>query len=100
MKPLGQDKSAQLLHQTVHEESKTDGFPNKLAEQVANPEPLIELQFASISLDPNGNIITWNTNMLCGHDVRAAVESVCLLRVSNMRQTRQRRLDVRFAYGF
>ena len=96
MKPLGQDKSADLLHQTVHEESETDGFPNKLAEQVANPEPLIDLQFASISLDPNGNIITWNTNILYPRDVRAAVESVCLLRVSNMRQMRQPRLDVRF----
>src|SRR6266481_291754 len=70
MKQLGQDKFAELLQQPRDEESETNGLLNKLAEDVVNPEPLMGLQFASISLDPNGNIITWNTGILDPGDVR------------------------------
>jgi hypothetical protein len=70
MKQLGQDKSTELLQQPLDEKSETNGLLNKLAEDVVNPEPPMGLQFASISLDPKGNIITWKTGILDPGDVR------------------------------
>src|SRR6516162_7535934 len=72
MKQLGQDKSAELLQRPLDEECETNELVNKMTEDVVNSDPLMELQFASISLDPRGNIIIWNTNSLCPGNVRTA----------------------------
>jgi hypothetical protein len=93
MKPLGQDKSAQLLHQKRN--PRRTGFRTSCKSRAAARDAVC-VDFSG----PNGNIITWNTNILYPRDVRAAVESLYLLMVSNMRQMRQPGLDVRFAYGF
>ena len=39
---LGQDKSAELLQQTLDEESEANELLNKLAEDIVNPEALME----------------------------------------------------------
>ena len=46
---LGQDKSAELLQQTLDEESKANELLNKLAEDIVNPEALMEPELASAS---------------------------------------------------
>jgi ferritin-like metal-binding protein YciE len=46
---LGQDKSAELLQQTLDEESETDELLTKLAEEIVNPEALMEPELASAS---------------------------------------------------
>ncbi len=46
---LGQDKSAELLQQTLDEESETNELLNKLAEDIVNPEALMEPEMASAS---------------------------------------------------
>jgi ferritin-like metal-binding protein YciE len=46
---LGQDKSAELLQQTLDEESETNELLNKLAEDIVNPEALMEPEMASTS---------------------------------------------------
>jgi ferritin-like metal-binding protein YciE len=48
---LGQDKSAELLQQTLDEESETNELLNKLAEDIVNPEALMEAEMASASSD-------------------------------------------------
>ena len=48
---LGQDKSAELLQQTLDEESETNELLNKLAEDIVNPEALMEPEMASASSD-------------------------------------------------
>jgi ferritin-like metal-binding protein YciE len=44
---LGQDKSAELLQQTLDEESEANELLNKLAEDIVNPEALMEPELAS-----------------------------------------------------
>ena len=46
---LGQDKSADLLQQTLDEESEANELLNKLAEDIVNPEALMEPEMASSS---------------------------------------------------
>jgi ferritin-like metal-binding protein YciE len=46
---LGQDKSAELLQETLDEESETNELLNKLAEDIVNPEALMEPEMASAS---------------------------------------------------
>jgi ferritin-like metal-binding protein YciE len=46
---LGQDQSAELLQQTLDEESETNELLNKLAEDIVNPEALMEPEMASAS---------------------------------------------------
>jgi ferritin-like metal-binding protein YciE len=46
---LGQDKSAELLQQTLDEESEANELLNKLAEDIVNPEALMEPELASSS---------------------------------------------------
>jgi ferritin-like metal-binding protein YciE len=46
---LGQDKSAELLQQTLDEESDANELLNKLAEDIVNPEALMEPELASAS---------------------------------------------------
>jgi ferritin-like metal-binding protein YciE len=46
---LGQDKSAELLQQTLDEESETNELLNKLAEDIVNPEALMEPEMTSVS---------------------------------------------------
>src|SRR5205814_4762430 len=48
---LGQDKSAELLQQTLDEESEANELLNKLAEDIVNPEALMEPELASASSD-------------------------------------------------
>src|SRR5215211_5651447 len=48
---LGQDKSAELLQQTLDEESEANELLNKLAEDMVNPEALMEPEMASASSD-------------------------------------------------
>jgi ferritin-like metal-binding protein YciE len=48
---LGKDKSAELLQQTLDEESETNELLNKLAEDIVNPEALMEPELASASSD-------------------------------------------------
>ena len=48
---LGQDKSAELLQQTLDEESEANELLNKLAEDIVNPEALMEPGMASASSD-------------------------------------------------
>src|SRR5437773_5716653 len=48
---LGQDKSAELLQQTLDEESEANELLNKLAEDIVNPEALMEPEMASVSSD-------------------------------------------------
>jgi ferritin-like metal-binding protein YciE len=44
---LGKDKSAELLQQTLDEESEANELLNKLAEDIVNPEALMEPELAS-----------------------------------------------------
>ena len=46
---LGQNKSAELLQQTLDEESEANELLNKLAEDIVNPEALMEPELASAS---------------------------------------------------
>src|SRR5213079_2419988 len=46
---LGQDKSAELLQTTLDEESEANETLNKLAEDIVNPEALMEPEFATAS---------------------------------------------------
>jgi ferritin-like metal-binding protein YciE len=46
---LGQDQSAELLQQTLDEESEANELLNKLAEDIVNPEALMEPEMASVS---------------------------------------------------
>jgi len=46
---LGQDKSADLLQQTLDEEKEANELLNKLAEDIVNPEALMEPELASAS---------------------------------------------------
>jgi len=46
---LGQDKSAELLQETLDEESEANELLNKLAEDIVNPEALMEPEMASAS---------------------------------------------------
>jgi ferritin-like metal-binding protein YciE len=46
---LGQDTSAELLQQTLDEESEANELLNKLAEDIVNPEALMEPELASAS---------------------------------------------------
>jgi len=46
---LGKDKSAELLQQTLDEESEANELLNKLAEDIVNPEALMEPELASTS---------------------------------------------------
>jgi ferritin-like metal-binding protein YciE len=48
---LGQDNSAELLQQTLDEESEANELLNKLAEDIVNPEALMEPEMASASSD-------------------------------------------------
>src|SRR5213595_1141984 len=48
---LGKDKSAELLQQTLDEESEANELLNKLAEDIVNPEALMEPEFASAPSD-------------------------------------------------
>jgi ferritin-like metal-binding protein YciE len=48
---LGQDKSAELLQQTLDEESEANELLNKLAEDIVNPEALMEPEMVSASSD-------------------------------------------------
>ena len=48
---LGHDKSAELLQETLDEESEANELLNKLAEDIVNPEALIEPEMASGSSD-------------------------------------------------
>ena len=49
---LGQDKSAELLQQTLDEESEANELLNKLAEDIVNPEALMEPEMMSASSAP------------------------------------------------
>jgi ferritin-like metal-binding protein YciE len=49
---LGKDKSAELLQQTLDEESEANELLNKLAEDIVNPEALMEPEMASASSNP------------------------------------------------
>jgi ferritin-like metal-binding protein YciE len=44
---LGQDKSAELLQETLDEESDANELLNKLAEEIVNREALMEPEMAS-----------------------------------------------------
>lgn len=46
---LGKDKSAELLQSTLEEESDANELLNKLAEDIVNPEALMEPELASAS---------------------------------------------------
>jgi ferritin-like metal-binding protein YciE len=46
---LGQDQSAELLQQTLDEESEANELLNNLAEDIVNPEALMEPEMASAS---------------------------------------------------
>ena len=46
---LGQDTSAELLQQTLDEESEANELLNKLAEDIVNPEALMEPELTSAS---------------------------------------------------
>jgi ferritin-like metal-binding protein YciE len=46
---LGKDKSAEVLQTTLDEESETNEILNKLAENVVNPEALMETELAGAS---------------------------------------------------
>jgi ferritin-like metal-binding protein YciE len=46
---LGQDKSAELLQETLDEEKEANELLNKLAEDIVNPEALMEPELASAS---------------------------------------------------
>jgi len=46
---LGKDKSAELLQETLDEESEANELLNKLAEDIVNPEALMEPELASAS---------------------------------------------------
>ena len=46
---LGEDKSAELLQETLDEESEANELLNKLAEDIVNPEALMEPELASVS---------------------------------------------------
>jgi ferritin-like metal-binding protein YciE len=46
---LGQDKAADLLQETLDEESEANELLNKLAEDIVNPEALMEPELASTS---------------------------------------------------
>jgi ferritin-like metal-binding protein YciE len=48
---LGQDQSAELLQQTLDEESEANELLNNLAEDIVNPEALMEPEMASASSD-------------------------------------------------
>jgi ferritin-like metal-binding protein YciE len=48
---LGQDKSADLLQTTLDEESEANELLNKLAEDIVNPEALMEPELAGASSD-------------------------------------------------
>jgi ferritin-like metal-binding protein YciE len=48
---LGKDKSADLLQQTLDEESEANELLNKLAEDIVNPEALMEPELAAASSD-------------------------------------------------
>src|SRR5438477_12555274 len=48
---LGKDKSAELLQQTLDEESETNETLNQLAEEIVNPEALMEPELAGASSD-------------------------------------------------
>src|SRR5207247_6183299 len=48
---LGQKKAAELLKQTLDEEYEANGLLNKLAEDIVNPEALMEPEMASASSD-------------------------------------------------
>jgi len=48
---LGQDKSAELLQETLDEESEANELLNKLAEDIVNPEALMEPEMASAFSD-------------------------------------------------
>lgn len=48
---LGKDKSADLLQTTLDEESEANELLNKLAEDIVNPEALMEPELAGASLD-------------------------------------------------
>src|SRR5256885_9313123 len=43
---LGQDKAAELLQETLDEESEANELLNKLAESIVNPEALMETELA------------------------------------------------------
>jgi ferritin-like metal-binding protein YciE len=44
---LGQNRAAELLQATLDEESETNEILNKLAENVVNPEALMETELAT-----------------------------------------------------
>ena len=46
---LGKDRSAELLQKTLDEESETNELLNKLAEDIVNPEALMEPEMAGAS---------------------------------------------------
>jgi ferritin-like metal-binding protein YciE len=46
---LGQDTSAELLQQTLDEESEANELLNKLAEDIVNPEALMEPELVATS---------------------------------------------------
>jgi ferritin-like metal-binding protein YciE len=48
---LGKDNSADILQSTLDEESETNELLNKLAEDIVNPEALMEPEFAGASSD-------------------------------------------------
>jgi ferritin-like metal-binding protein YciE len=48
---LGKDKSAELLQTTLDEESEANELLNNLAEEIVNPEALMEPEFAGASSD-------------------------------------------------
>lgn len=48
---LGKDRSADLLQETLDEESETNELLNKLAEDIVNPEALMEPEMAGSSSD-------------------------------------------------
>ncbi len=48
---LGKDSSAELLQTTLDEESEANELLNKLAEDIVNPEALMEPEMAGASSD-------------------------------------------------
>jgi len=48
---LGKDRSAELLQTTLDEESETNETLNQLAEEIVNPEALMEPELAGASSD-------------------------------------------------
>ena len=48
---LGKDRSAELLQTTLEEESEANELLNKLAEDIVNPEALMEPEMAGASSD-------------------------------------------------